>query len=231
MSEERILVVEDDNNIRELICFNLNNSGYRVYETDNGIAALKIIKKEHPNLILLDLMLPGMDGLEICKRVRRDDEISETPIIMLSAKGEEFDRVLGFELGADDYLAKPFSVRELMARIRAILRRSTIRQTSDTMTFDDITIDFDKHIVLKNGSRLDFTLKEFEFLELLVKNKGKVITREAILEKIWGYEYLTETRTVDVHVRHIRQKIEKDDKNPRHIETLRGIGYRFNLNG
>ena len=176
-------------------------------------------------------MLPGMDGLEICKRVRRDDEISETPIIMLSAKGEEFDRVLGFELGADDYLAKPFSVRELMARIRAILRRSTIRQTSDTMTFDDITIDFDKHIVLKNGSRLDFTLKEFEFLELLVKNKGKVITREAILEKIWGYEYLTETRTVDVHVRHIRQKIEKDDKNPRHIETLRGIGYRFNLNG
>ena len=226
-----ILVIDDEQYLRELYEAELTQEGFNVLLAKDGFEGISLCEQNDPDLVIVDIRMPGMDGLEICKRVRRDDEISETPIIMLSAKGEEFDRVLGFELGADDYLAKPFSVRELMARIRAILRRSTIRQTSDTMTFDDITIDFDKHIVLKNGSRLDFTLKEFEFLELLVKNKGKVITREAILEKIWGYEYLTETRTVDVHVRHIRQKIEKDDKNPRHIETLRGIGYRFNLNG
>lgn len=231
MSEEKILIVEDDNNIRELISFNLKSFGYTTLEAQNGITALEIIKSEYPDLLLLDLMLPGMDGLEVCRKVRGDRDIQDIPIIMLTARGEEFDRILGFELGADDYIAKPFSVRELLARVKAILRRTTAKPTHNDIEFDDITIDFDKYTVLKGGEKVEFTLKEFELLELLVKSKGKVLTREFLLDKVWGYEYLSETRTVDVHIRHIRQKIEKDDKNPRHIETIRGVGYKFNLQG
>lgn len=231
MSEEKILIVEDDNNIRELISFNLKSFGYTILEAQNGITALEIIKSEYPDLVLLDLMLPGMDGLEVCKKVRGDRDIQDTPIIMLTAHGEEFDRILGFELGADDYIAKPFSVRELLARVKAILRRTTAKPIHNDIEFDDVIIDFDKYAVLKGGEKVEFTLKEFELLELLVKSKGKVLTREFLLDKVWGYEYLSETRTVDVHIRHIRQKIEKDDKNPRRIETIRGVGYKFNLQG
>ncbi len=229
MSEEIILVVEDELHIRELISFNLKSKGYNILEADNGISALKIIKSQKPDLVLLDLMLPGMDGFEVCKEVRRELDICDIPIIMLTAKGEEFDRVLGLELGADDYITKPFSVRELLARVKAVLRRTSLKAVSNNLTFGNIIIDFEKHEVIKAGVRVDLTLKEFELLEMLVKNKGRVLTRELLLDKIWGYEYIGETRTVDVHIRHLRQKIEDDDKNPRYIETIRGVGYRFNL--
>ncbi|MGE5629302.1 MAG: response regulator [Solirubrobacterales bacterium] len=229
MAEEKILVVEDEAHIRELISFNLKNQGYNIIETDNGMDAIKIIKETNPDLVLLDIMLPGIDGFEVCKEVRRNSEVSDTPIIMLTAKGEEFDRVLGLELGADDYVTKPFGVRELMARVKAVLRRTALRTVSKNLIFNDISIDFEKHEVTKENQRVDLTLKEFELLEMLIKNKGRVLTRELLLDKIWGYEYIGETRTVDVHIRHLRQKIEDDDKNPKFIETIRGVGYRFNM--
>jgi two-component system alkaline phosphatase synthesis response regulator PhoP len=229
MPGEKILIVDDEANIRELISYNLKSNGYNTISADNGISALKIIEEEKPALILLDLMLPGMDGFEVCKEVRKNNEISATPIIMISAKGEEFDKVLGLELGADDYMTKPFSVRELLARVKAVLRRTTLRPLETNLIFQNINVDFDKHEVTKNGQKIDLTLKEFELLEILIKNKGRVMTRDFLLDKIWGYEYIGETRTVDVHIRHLRQKIEDDDKNPRFIETIRGVGYRFNL--
>lgn len=229
MAEEKILVVDDEENIVELIRFNLENNGYRVITAQNGSEALKIAKMEQPQLVLLDLMLPGMDGYDVCKEIRKDNNISNTPIIMITAKGEELDKILGLELGADDYLTKPFSIRELIARVKAVLRRTTIQHIDNSYKFGNIAIDFQKHEILKNEDRVDLTLKEFELLEILIKNKGRVMTRDFLLDKIWGYEYIGETRTVDVHIRHLRQKIEEDDKNPQFIETIRGIGYRFNF--
>lgn len=228
MADEKILIVDDEEHIRELIKFNLDNNGYKTYTAADGIEALKLAKKESPDLIFLDLMLPGMDGYDVCKEIRRDNEISNTPIVMITAKGEELDKILGLELGADDYITKPFSVRELMARTKAILRRTRHQQIEKVYKFGNIAIDFDKHEVLKNDEKLDLTLKEFELFEVLIKNKGRVMTRDFLLDEIWGYEYIGETRTVDVHIRHLRKKVEDDDKNPRFIETIRGIGYRFN---
>lgn len=228
MADKRILVVDDEEHIVELIKFNLEKEGCNVTTANNGTDALKIAKEKQPDLILLDLMLPGIDGLEVCRRVRKDGEISEIPIIMITAKGEEIDKILGLELGADDYITKPFSVRELVARVKAILRRTGNKKEVSDFIFENISINFDKHEVRKNGQRIELTLKEFELLEILIKNEGKVVTRDFLLDKIWGYEYVGETRTVDVHIRHLRQKIEKDDKNPMYIQTIRGIGYRFN---
>lgn len=228
MSEEKILIVDDEANIRELISFNLKNEGYKTITAADGLTALRLISEERPSLILLDLMLPGMNGYEVCKEVRKEKELSTTPIIMLSAKDAEFDKVLGLELGADDYMTKPFSVRELVARVKAVLRRTSPVSESRNLVFDNISIDFEKHEVKKDGTKVDLTLKEFELLEILIKNKGRVMTRDFLLDKVWGYEYMGETRTVDVHVRHLRQKIEEDDKNPKLIETIRGVGYRFN---
>jgi two-component system, OmpR family, alkaline phosphatase synthesis response regulator PhoP len=229
MWNEKILVVDDEEHIIELIKFNLENNGYKIVTADNGIDALKIAKDARPQLVLLDLMLPGMDGYDVCKEIRKDINTSSTPIIMITAKGEEFDKVLGLELGADDYLTKPFSVRELLARVKAVLRRTSVQQVDKSYKFGNITIDFEKHEVIEDNNKIELTLKEFELLEILIKNKGRVMTRDFLLDKIWGYEYIGETRTVDVHIRHLRQKIEKDDKNPKYIETIRGIGYRFNL--
>jgi len=229
MAEEKILVVDDEEHIQELLRFNLENNGYRVLCADNGIDALRLAREEMPQLVLLDLMLPKMDGYDVCKEIRKDASISNMPIIMLTAKGEELDKILGLELGADDYLTKPFSVRELMARVKAILRRTKIQQVDKTFSFGHITIDFQKHEVIRATEKIDLTLKEFELLEILIRNRGRVMTRDFLLDKIWGYEYVGETRTVDVHIRHLRQKIEEDDKNPRFVETVRGIGYRFNL--
>ncbi len=229
MSDEKILVVDDEEHILELLKFNLETNGYKVLCADNGIDALKIARQEVPQLVLLDLMLPKMDGYDVCKEIRKDNSISNMPIIMLTAKGEEFDKILGLELGADDYLTKPFSVRELVARVKAILRRTKIQEVDKSFSFGNIIIDFSKHEVLNEEGKIDLTLKEFELLEILIRNKGRVMTRDFLLDKIWGYEYVGETRTVDVHIRHLRQKIEEDDKNPRFIETIRGIGYRFNL--
>lgn len=230
MSSEKILIVDDEENIRELIKFNLENVGYKVLCADNGIDALNIVKNERPHLVLLDLMLPKMDGYDVCKEIRRDKMISTTPIIMITAKSEELDKILGLELGADDYITKPFSIRELMARSKAVLRRTMIQPVEKLYSFGDVSIDFEKHEIMKNGSKVDLTLKEFELLETLIKNKGRVLTRDFLLDKIWGYEYIGETRTVDVHIRHLRRKIENDDKIPKYIETIRGIGYRFNDN-
>ena len=228
MSDEKILIVDDEQNIVELIKFNLESSGYNVLCAYNGQDAVDIAKKEQPSLILLDLMLPVKDGLEVCKEIRRDILISNTPIIMLTAKCEELDKILGLELGADDYITKPFTVRELIARVKAILRRTQYSNNNhNSFTIQNLSIDFSKHEVKKDGAIVDLTLKEFELLEHLVKNRGKVLTRDVLLDKIWGYEYIGETRTVDVHIRHLRKKIEDDDSKPKLIETIRGIGYRF----
>ncbi|MGH4051340.1 MAG: response regulator [Clostridium sp.] len=229
MAEEKILVVDDEEHIQELIKFNLEKSGYKVICTDNGIDAIKIAKEQLPQIMLLDLMLPGMDGLDVCKEIRKDSNMLNMPIIMITAKGEEIDKIIGLELGADDYITKPFSVRELVARIKAILRRSNLTLVENIFKFGNLIIDFGKHEVTKSENKIDLTLKEFELLQILIKNKGRVMTRDFLLDKIWGYEYVGETRTVDVHIRHLRQKIEDDDKNPVYIQTIRGIGYRFNL--
>ncbi|MDT8718144.1 response regulator transcription factor [Clostridium sp. 19966] len=229
MADEKILVVDDEEHILELIKFNLESNGYKVITATNGLDAIKFAKAEIPHLMLLDLMLPGMDGYDVCKEIKRDSSIANMPIIMITAKGEELDKILGLELGADDYITKPFSLRELKARVKAVLRRTNLQSIDKSYKFGNIVVDFQKHEVTKNDERIDLTLKEFELLEILLKNKGRVMTRDFLLDKIWGYEYIGETRTVDVHIRHLRQKIEEDDKNPKFIETIRGIGYRFNI--
>ncbi|KOF56087.1 MULTISPECIES: response regulator transcription factor [Clostridium] len=231
MAGEKILVVDDEPHIVQLITFNLEKNGYKVISANNGVDGLKMAKQELPQLVLLDLMLPELDGYDVCREIRRDNNISNMPVIMLTAKSEELDKILGLELGADDYITKPFSVRELIARVKAVLRRTKVEYNDKIYKFSDISIDFQKHEVIKNNEKIELTLKEFELLEVLVKNKGRVMTRDFLLDKIWGYEYVGETRTVDVHIRHLRQKIEQDDKNPKYIETIRGIGYRFNFEG
>jgi len=230
MANEKILIVDDEEHIVELLHFNLLNAGYEVLSANNGIDAVKIAKAEKPSLLLLDLMLPGMDGFDVCKEIKRDAEMKKTSIIMLTAKGEELDKILGLELGADDYITKPFSVRELLARVKAVLRRtSSFNETEDDVyNSENLKVDFERHEVYVNDRKVDLTLKEFELLQILIKNKGRILKRETLLDKIWGYEYIGETRTVDVHIRYLRKKIEEDDKNPRFIETIRGVGYRFN---
>ena len=231
MANEKILVVDDEEHIAELINYNLTNNGYKVIIANNGIDAVKVAIEEKPSLILLDLMIPGKDGYDVCKEIRSNSEIRNTPIIMLTAKSEEFDKILGLELGADDYITKPFSVRELLARVKAVLRRvSIVEPENNILTFGDLVADFDKREILIKDKKLDLTLKEFELLEILIRNKGKILTRDTLLDKIWGYEYIGETRTVDVHIRYLRKKVEDDDKHPKFIETIRGVGYRFNPN-
>ncbi|GAA0176976.1 response regulator transcription factor [Clostridium sediminicola] len=225
----KILIVDDELNIQELIKFNLINQGYEVIVAGDGIEALKLVKAEKPDLILLDLMLPGIDGYDVCSQIRKNNSISSIPIIMLTAKGEEFDKIHGLELGADDYITKPFSVKELLARVKAVLRRTKTQEFDDIYVLGNLYINFEKHEIMKNNKKIELTHKEFELLSEFIKNKGRVLTRDYLLEKIWGYEYIGETRTVDVHIRHLRKKIEEDDKKPKFIETIRGIGYRFNL--
>lgn len=231
MAQEKVLVVDDEAHIVELISYNLSAAGYSVITANNGIDAVKMAKDEKPRLILLDLMIPGLDGFDVCKEVRGDKELKNTSIIMLTAKGEEFDKILGLELGADDYITKPFSVRELLARVKAVLRRTGVVKTeNEVFTSGNLKVSFERREVLINNNKVDLTLKEFELLDILIKNKGKILTRDTLLDKIWGYEYIGETRTVDVHIRYIRKKIEEDGKNPKFIETIRGVGYRFNPN-
>ncbi|MDZ5254216.1 response regulator transcription factor [Clostridium sp. LIBA-8841] len=230
MTNKKVLIVDDEEHIRELIKFNLKKEGYDTAVAVNGTEALKIIKESKFDLILLDLMLPEIDGLEVCKEIRRNEETADIPVMMITAKGEEFDKVLGLELGADDYITKPFSIRELMARIKALLRRSNVKKEENITKFGDIVVNFQTREVTKESKNVELTLKEFELLKLLIKNKGNILTRELLLDKIWGYEYIGETRTVDVHIRHLRKKIESDDKNPQYIQTIRGVGYKFTSN-
>ena len=231
MANEKILVVDDEEHILELISFNLTNNGYKVIKANNGIDAVRLAIEEKPKLILLDLMIPGKDGYDVCREVRSNSEIRNIPIIMLTAKSEELDKILGLELGADDYITKPFSVRELLARVKAVLRRfSVVEPESSVLVFGNLKEKYEKREIHVKDKKLDLTLKEFELLEILIRNKGKILTRDTLLDKIWGYEYIGETRTVDVHIRYLRKKVEEDDKNPKLIETIRGVGYRFNPN-
>jgi two-component system, OmpR family, alkaline phosphatase synthesis response regulator PhoP len=227
MAGEKILIVDDELHIVELLKYNLETNGYKVVYALNGKEGIALAIEKKPDLILLDVMLPEMDGFDVCKEVKKNKSIEKVPIIMLTAKSEEFDKILGLELGADDYITKPFSLRELMARVRAVLRRNIRDDNSEIINIENLAIDLARHEVIKDGIKIDLTLKEFELLKLLVLNKGRVMTRDFLLDKVWGYEYYGETRTVDVHVRHLRQKVEDDDKNPHYIETVRGIGYRF----
>lgn len=227
---ETILVVDDEVNIVELIKFNLELRGYEVECANDGEEALRKAKDIRPSLILLDLMLPIMDGSMVCKKIREDRDIKDTPIIMLTAKNMEKDKIYGLESGADDYITKPFSVKELMARVKAVMRRySTIAQTTQqtNIVSGELVIDLQTYELFKKGKKIDLTRKEFELLKLLSINRGKVLTRNYLLDKVWGYEYFGGTRTVDVHIRHLRKKIEDDDKNPQYIETIRGVGYKM----
>lgn len=222
-----ILVVDDEEPIQELIKFNLEKEGYEVITAIDGAGALKSIDEKRPDLVVLDIMLPGMNGLEICTQLRKDSKYSDLPVIMLTAKGEEIDKVLGLEIGADDYITKPFSPRELLARIRARLRRMKPTEGENEIQRGELRMDLERFRVSIRGEYVELTPKEFELLRVLAAHPGKVYSRDELLERIWGYDYAGDTRTVDVHVRHLRQKVEKDPSNPEYIETLRGIGYRL----
>ncbi|KXG78465.1 Alkaline phosphatase synthesis transcriptional regulatory protein PhoP [Fervidicola ferrireducens] len=229
MAGAKILVVDDEPFIVELVKFNLESAGYEVITASDGHEALKLIEKEHPDLIILDIMLPGIDGMEICRALRFKRETRDIPVILLTAKTGEIDKVLGLEMGADDYITKPFSPRELVARVRAVLRRTDKKARSEELIkAGPVVIDVDRHEVFVDGKKKDFTPKEFELLKLLASNPGKVFSREYLLENVWGYDYLGDTRTVDVHIRHLRQKIEKNSEDPKYIKTVRGVGYKFN---
>lgn len=222
-----ILVVDDEEPIQELLRFNLEKEGYTVLTAYDGPDALKTIEEKRPDLVVLDVMLPGMDGLEVCSQLRQNPKFRDLPVIMLTAKVEEIDKILGLELGADDYLTKPFSPRELLARIKARLRRIKPQEEENELVRGDLRIDLNRFQVSVRGEEVELTPKEFELMRVLAAHPGKVYSRDELLERVWGYEYAGDTRTVDVHVRHLRQKVEKDSSNPEYIETLRGIGYRL----
>lgn len=226
----QILVVDDEASIRELLTFNLKKNGYEVTAAADGREALA--KAAGMDLVLLDIMLPEVDGLEVCRRLKADPQTSGIPIIMLTAKAEEIDRVLGLELGADDYVVKPFSMRELLARVKAVLRRSAKDSQSekgreDTLKIGGLRLDFSSYQAWLHDEPIALTPKEYELLKLLVTNPGRAFTRDELLERIWGYEYYGDTRTVDVHIRHLRAKLKDDENISKAIETVRGIGYRF----
>lgn len=232
--DRKILIVEDEVSISELLKYNLIKNGFHVNCVYDGLNIIENVKSFNSELVLLDLMLPEKDGFEICKELSENDSTKDIPIIILSSKSREFDKVLALELGADDYICKPFSINELIARINAVFRRmeksnNQIFSTSQEFKFGDIRVDLKTREVYKKNLKLELTYKEFELLVMLIKSNGRVLTREYILDSIWGYKYVGETRTVDVHVRNLRKKIEDDDKNPVFIETMRGIGYKFNL--
>ncbi len=231
MDTRTVLVIDDEQPIVEILKFNLTKEGYSVLEAYDGATGLELALSQNPDLILLDVMLPKMDGFEVCRKIR---EKSSVPIIMLTAKEEEVDKVLGLELGADDYMTKPFSVRELTARVKANLRRMTIDKTLDAseggaaITSGDLIINTERYEVKKRDVVVDITLREFELLKFLALQPEKIFTRENLLEKVWGYEYYGDVRTVDVTVRRLREKIEDDPSIPRYIITKRGVGYYFN---
>jgi two-component system, OmpR family, response regulator len=226
VSKIKIIVVEDDKTLQAALAYNLVKEGYDVKSALDGIQALDLARQEKPDLILLDLMLPGMSGLEVCRILRSE---SSVPIIILTARGEEIDKVTGLDLGADDYITKPFSMRELLARVRARLRIKEKSAGKNTLSFGNITMDIARHVVMKDVLPLELTPKEFDLLAFLAQNAGLVFSREQLLEKVWGYDYGGGTRTVDVHIRWLREKIEPDPENPRHLITVRGTGYKLEV--
>lgn len=230
--ERTILIIEDEQNINDILTFTFNKEGYKTLSALDGIKGLEMAIDQNPDLILLDVMLPGLDGFEVCKKIR---EHSNVPIIMLTAREDEVDKVLGLELGADDYITKPYSVRELTARVKANLRRSALdvipqnaAENPNTITSGDLTINIERYEVSKSGVVIDITLREFELLKFLAMQPEKIFSREKLLENVWGYEYYGDVRTVDVTVRRLREKIEDDPSMPKYIITKRGVGYYFN---
>ena len=229
--KKKILVVEDEPDIRELVRYNLEQAGFRVVEAEGGDAALHKVRAEQPALVVLDLMLPEGNGLEICRILRGERATASLPIVMLTAKAAEVDRVLGLEFGADDYVTKPFSPRELVARVRAVLRRSeSVEPDRATAVYERgrLKINFDSHEAWMEGKPLELSLREFELLKFFVRNPNRVYDRLTILDLVWGNDTYVEPRTVDVHVRRLRLMVERDPANPELIHTVRGVGYKFN---
>jgi DNA-binding response OmpR family regulator len=221
-----ILIVEDEDTVREVVSEGLQSEGYEVLVANNGLDGLRQAREADPDLILLDLMLPEMDGLSVCRALRRN---SDVPIIMLTARGTEMDKIAGLETGADDYVVKPFSLGELLARIRSLLRRTRNDKQENQMqlTAGNINLDFTSRRVSKDNEEVHLTQKEFNLLAELIRNKGAVLSRDLLLQKVWGYKYIGNTHTVDVHIRWLREKIELDPSDPVRIVTVRGVGYRF----
>ena len=229
MSENKILIVEDDQNLLATLKYNLLKESYDVTTAVDGVQAIETARSEKPELIVLDVMLPKLSGFEVCRILRKEMTV---PILMLTAKTEEVDKIVGLEIGADDYMTKPFSMRELLARVRAMLRRadmSRLQPASEqkNLKIGDLEIDIGRHQALHRGSLLDLTPKEYDLLAFFARNKGFVFSREQLLEKVWGYDYAGDTRTVDVHIRWLRQKIERDPAHPRNLLTVRGAGYKL----
>ena len=223
----RILIVEDEESFSDPLSYSLRKEGYEVAVADTGTDGLRIFSAHGADLVLLDLMLPGMSGTEVCREIRRT---SSVPVIMLTAKDDEFDKVLGLELGADDYVTKPYSSRELLARIKAVLRRGQDSAESDedaTLQAGHIMMDVERRVVQVRGQDVALPLKEFELLEMLLRNVDRVLTRGQLIDRVWGANYVGDTKTLDVHVKRLRAKIEDDPKNPVHLVTVRGLGYKF----
>jgi len=225
--KEKILIVEDDKDILKMVEYNLKKEGYRTVYARDGEDAIEMAHSEHPDLILLDLMLPGIDGLEVCKQLKKESKTASIPVIMVTAKSQESDKVVGLELGADDYVTKPFSVRELLARAKAVLRRAQEKdKLPEVLRMGDLSIDFSKIEVRVKDRPVALTAKEFELLKTLIKAKGRVLSRDYLLDTIWGYDHAIEiqTRTVDVHIRSLRKKLKSESK---YIVTVKNYGYRF----
>jgi response regulator consisting of a cheY-like receiver domain and a winged-helix DNA-binding domain len=223
----KILIVEDEEALSDPLAFLLGREGFQTIVVDNGLDALPVFDREGADLVLLDVMLPGMSGMEVCRKLR---EVSSVPIIMLTAKDSELDKVLGLELGADDYVTKPYSARELIARIRAVLRRRSAESDSATESVlqgGPVRMDIDRHVVTVNGEEISMPLKEFELLEILLRNVGRVMTRGQLIERVWGADYVGDTKTLDVHIKRLRSKIEPDSSAPQYVVTVRGLGYKF----
>lgn len=239
----KILVVDDEPVLVETIAYNLEQAGYLVITAADGMSALEAVRREAPDLIILDIMLPEMDGLEVCRQLRRQDSTATVPIMVLTAKSEEIDKVLGLEIGADDYVTKPFGRRELLARVRALLRRADypsageehgtqectqeVPRTTRELIAGPLRIDLAGRRVNCRGQDIELQPKQFDLLTYLVRNRGTVLTRDQLLHNVWGYDYAGDTRTVDVHVRWLREKLEEDAANPKLIQTVRGVGYCF----
>ncbi len=233
MADVKVLIVEDDLTLLEVLKYNVIKNGYTAITATDGVKAIEVAQREHPSLIVLDVMLPGLDGLEVCRILKRDMSLR---ILMLTARATEIDKVVGLEIGADDYMTKPFSMAELMARIKALLRRAEVvegeksevkQKARPLVQFGDIEIDIERHTVKRAGKPVELTPKEFDLLVFLVEGRGRVLSRDHILNKVWNFDYTGDTRTVDVHINWLRKKLEDNPNNPRYLLTVRGIGYKF----
>jgi two-component system phosphate regulon response regulator PhoB len=221
---EKIIVVDDETDVADLIAFHLKKANYNVLTAADGAEALELIRREMPALIVLDLMLPGVSGLEVCRALKSDPKTTRIPVIMLTAKAEEVDRIVGFELGADDYVVKPFSPREFVLRVNAVVRRNTGANIADRLVAGEITVDRTKHLVLVAGAAIDCTATEFKLISILIERRGRVQSRDRLLADVWGYQAAIDTRTVDTHMRRLREKLGKYGV---YLETVRGFGYRI----